>query len=306
MPATQISVIIPVYNAEKYLRECLESVLSQRGIEFEVIVVNDGSTDRSSEILKEYSQKIILIEQENQGAGKARNNGIKMAKAPLIAFLDADDRYLLGHLAKIQKFAQQHQQAILFYGDVWVIDENGKRLWVQKTSPKLDFKKLLEKNSIVTSSVVARKELFEQGLKFEDLHPAEDWDLWLRAIEKGEFVYYPWIGVEYRKHPESAVQSKKLLAEEMAKKVVLRAFQRHPELTEKEKNKVWFNIYYQSLIRFLAGGFQKEARKRARLCLKYAPFKLQSWQGIFLSLVPGGIMKRGITLRRKIKKWRSR
>ncbi len=306
MSKPEISVVIPVYNVEKYLRECLESVLSQRGIEFEVIAVNDGSTDRSGEILKEYSQKIILIDQENQGAGKTRNKGIEMAKAPLIAFLDADDRYLAGHLARICTFAQKHPEAVLFYGDVWVIDEQGARLWVQKSEPELNFVKLLEKNRITTSSVAVRKELFEQGLKFEDLRLAQDWDLWLRAIEKGKFIHYPWIGVEYRKHPESAVQSKKLLAEEMTKKVVLRAFQRHPELTEKEKNKVWFNIYYQSLIRFLAGGFQKEARKRARLCLKYAPFKLQSWQGIFLSLVPGGIMKRGITLRRKIKKWRSR
>jgi|GEM_PF-6212788 len=92
--ATKVSVIIPIYNAEAYLRQCLDSVLGQTLQEIELICVNDGSTDKSPEILKEYAEKdsrIVLIHQENAGAGSARNKGLRIAKSPYIGFVDADD-----------------------------------------------------------------------------------------------------------------------------------------------------------------------------------------------------------------------
>ena len=92
----KLSVIIPVYNAEKYLADCLESVLSQSLKEIEVVCVNDGSTDRSSEILESYAQKdrrVKVIHQSNQGAGPSRNAGIKNAEGKYIAFMDSDDWY---------------------------------------------------------------------------------------------------------------------------------------------------------------------------------------------------------------------
>lgn len=92
----KISVIIPVYNMEKYLEECLKSVFSQTLREIEVIAINDGSTDLSLNILKEWEQKdarLIIIDKKNEGAGAARNDGIKVAKGEFIAFLDADDKF---------------------------------------------------------------------------------------------------------------------------------------------------------------------------------------------------------------------
>ena len=91
-----ISIIIPVYNVEKYLRECLGSILNQTFTDFEVICVNDGSTDSSLKILKEYSQKdsrFKIINQENQGAGATRNNGLKYAQGEFVQFLDSDDYF---------------------------------------------------------------------------------------------------------------------------------------------------------------------------------------------------------------------
>lgn len=91
-----ISIIIPVYNVEKYLRECLGSILNQTFTDFEVICVNDGSTDSSLKILEEYSQKdsrFKIINQEKQGAGAARNNGLKYAQGEFVQFLDSDDYF---------------------------------------------------------------------------------------------------------------------------------------------------------------------------------------------------------------------
>ena len=93
----KISVIIPVYNVEKYLRECLDSLLNQTFKDIEIICVNDGSTDGSLNILNEYASKdsrFIIINQNNQGLSAARNNGLNVAKGDYVAFLDSDD-YIL-------------------------------------------------------------------------------------------------------------------------------------------------------------------------------------------------------------------
>ena len=89
-----VSVIIPVYNAEKFLKQCLNSVISQTLKEIEIICVDDGSTDNTNAILKAFSEKdqrITVIHQQNAGAGAARNNGLRRAKGKYLSFLDADD-----------------------------------------------------------------------------------------------------------------------------------------------------------------------------------------------------------------------
>ena len=90
----KFSIIVPVYNVESYLAKCLDSILCQSYKDYEIIAINDGSTDNSSKILKEYVDKydnIIVINQENQGLSQARNNGVKEAKGEYIIFADSDD-----------------------------------------------------------------------------------------------------------------------------------------------------------------------------------------------------------------------
>ncbi len=92
----KISIIIPVYNTEKYLHECLNSVVSQTIKDIEIICIDDGSTDNSYQILQEYAEKdsrFVILQQENKGAGAARNKGIEIAKGEFVAFLDSDDYY---------------------------------------------------------------------------------------------------------------------------------------------------------------------------------------------------------------------
>ena len=112
MSEIKLSVIIPVYNSELHLRECLDSILSQSLTDLEVICVDDGSTDQSPAILAEYAAKdrrICILTQSNQYAGVARNNGMKQAKGTYIAFLDADDYYLPGALEHLWRLAQKHR-----------------------------------------------------------------------------------------------------------------------------------------------------------------------------------------------------
>ncbi len=118
MGEIQVSIIIPVYNAEQYLAECLESVLNQTLLEIEVICVDDGSTDGSSDILRQYAdadRRIRCIRQENQGAGAARNLGMTRANGAYLAFLDADDLYYPNALETAYRRARQLQADILIF-----------------------------------------------------------------------------------------------------------------------------------------------------------------------------------------------
>ncbi|HMQ05895.1 MAG TPA: glycosyltransferase family A protein [Saprospiraceae bacterium] len=91
---SRISVIIPVYNAERYIEECIRSVVNQTFTPWEIIVIDDGSNDKSVEKVKSHNRQITIISQENRGAGSARNAGIRIAKGDFLAFLDADDVWL--------------------------------------------------------------------------------------------------------------------------------------------------------------------------------------------------------------------
>ena len=114
-----VSVIIPVYNVEKYLRQCLDSVINQTLKDIEIICVDDGSTDNSLNILKEYKEKdnrIIILQQQNQYAGVARNNGLKIAKGKYLSFLDSDDWFDLNMLKEMVDRAEKDQSDIVICG----------------------------------------------------------------------------------------------------------------------------------------------------------------------------------------------
>ena len=128
MEAIRVSVIIPVYNTEKYLRECLESVASQTLKAIEIICVDDGSTDQSGAVIVGYMEKdprIRLLRQENSGSGAARNRGIRSARGEYIAFLDADDYYPeTATLEKLYRAAVQNA-ALICGGSFSVVRPDG-------------------------------------------------------------------------------------------------------------------------------------------------------------------------------------
>lgn len=114
----KISIIIPVYNVEKYLPQCLDSIINQTLKDIEIICIDDGSTDNSLNILKEYQKKdnrIIIIEQQNGGAGKARNNGLKVARGKYLLFLDADDFFERNMCEKCYKKIEEEESDVLVF-----------------------------------------------------------------------------------------------------------------------------------------------------------------------------------------------
>jgi len=190
----RFSIIIPAYNAEKYIERAINSVLNQTFQDFEIIVINDASVDNTAELvenLAKKNKKIKLINlKENKGQGAARNIGIKKARGEFIAFLDADDLWFSNKLENIEKKFRE-TNADLICHDVVRVRKGNKKVW--KCGPYKDYKSLLfKKNCIFTSATVVRKsKLFDVGMFSEDkeILGFEDYDLWLRLSKIAKFVF---------------------------------------------------------------------------------------------------------------------
>ena len=187
MPKTSknpaVSVIIPTYNRGWILREAIDSVLAQEYSDYELIVVDDGSTDDTREILGLYGQDIIALRQPNQGVSAARNRGIADSHAQLVAFLDSDDLWLPQKLIRQVAFFQSNPDAqICQTEETWV--RNGVRVNPKKRHQKLSgmiFEPSLALCLVSPSAVMIEKTLFDIVGGFDESLPAcEDYDLWLR------------------------------------------------------------------------------------------------------------------------------
>ncbi len=179
-----VSVIIPTYNRGWIVKEAIESVLVQDFADFELIVVDDGSTDNTSEILGEFESDIRVIRQSNSGVSAARNRGIQASVGRWIAFLDSDDLWLPKKLSRQVDFFNSHEDAkICQTEEQWI--RNGMRVNPKVRHHKfsgLIFERSLELCLVSPSAVMIRKDLFnEVGLFDESLPACEDYDLWLRV-----------------------------------------------------------------------------------------------------------------------------
>lgn len=193
-----VSVIIPVYNRAQQVCDAVASVLAQTFTDYELIVVDDGSTDDTPEMLACYGDRIRLIRQANRGVSAARNTGIVAARGALIAFLDSDDLWLPHKLrAQTAFFAANHAAMWQQTEDIWL--RNGKRVNPKKRHQKLAgriFQESLELCLISPSAVMLRRELLNEfGLFDESLPACEDYDLWLRILTKYPVYLDPEYGI---------------------------------------------------------------------------------------------------------------
>jgi glycosyltransferase involved in cell wall biosynthesis len=179
----QVSVIIPTYNRSWIIKEAIDSVLAQDYKEFELIVVDDGSTDHTSDVLDSSRNVIKVLSQKNKGVSAARNRGIEEASGQFIAFLDSDDLWLPQKLsAQVEFFNQTPNALICQTEEVWI--RNGLRVNPKKRHKKLSgmiFKPSLELCLVSPSAVMIQRSLFDRVGEFDETLPAcEDYDLWLR------------------------------------------------------------------------------------------------------------------------------
>ena len=227
-----VSVIIPAYNADKFISQAFDSVFAQSYRPIEIIVVDDGSTDSTAEIIKDYQViknskfynsdeiNLIYIFQENAGQSKARNAGIRAAKGKYIAFLDADDLWTPIKLERQMNYLESNSEISLVFGDMMIFDKEGilvDSAFKKYGYPECDkngrvlnaFENLLDRNFISVGTVFLKKNCLEgSGYFDESIRYAEDYDLWLRITLKFEIGCIPEIFRFKRMHDSNLSNNK--------------------------------------------------------------------------------------------------
>ena len=280
-----VSVILPTYNCAAFLPHSIGSILAQTYNSYEIIVVDDGSTDNTKEVLYPFMQRIkyILLEQ-NKGLPTARNIGILSAQGKYIAFIDADDLWLPEKLQTDIEYFETHPEVSMVYSKHLNIDQNGRMLdeASQKRLPSGNiFTQLFsEQNFIITSSVVVRKEIFETtGLFYEQLSNCQDWDMWLRI------AFYFKVGgintplVKYRHNPHSLSKNRNNVLK-YQKMVIDKIYSNFKDkengINEKLYKKRLASHYAKVGRYYLRMGDKNRANENFGLSLKNDPLNLRS------------------------------
>lgn len=278
MSKIKISVIIPVYNAERYLKECFDSILSQTFENYEMIVVNDGSTDNSYKIIEEYkekySDKFIVLNQENSGQSTARNNALKFVNGKYIAYIDADDYVNDDYLEVLYNEAEKQKSELVIcsYNEVtddrkiinnrnsedWKIEfDNGlSHIFQYCACAKLYATEMLKRYDI----------LFEEGEKMED----NAYGILTNSLAKNP-VALSYSGYQYRIHENSTMGQIKLVGVSTKKKMqkfpfngIENAIKKVKDIRGEEYDKVLEFIIFKTLAGYLyvfSGKSSKEDQK---------------------------------------------
>jgi glycosyltransferase involved in cell wall biosynthesis len=252
-----VSVIIPNFNYGKYISQAIDSVLAQDHKEIEIIVVDDGSTDNSLAILKEYGSKVILIENSNWGAPIARNFGLMCATGNLVAYLDADDYWLPTKISK-QINLMEKSNADLVYCQMAVLDEAGSITPPFEKPKSGDFRVDFRKNPtstpfapssvLMTRRLVALAGIWDSSMK----SPSEDFDYFRRCSKFTQFIAVEEALVIHRDHSTSLTASslEKFFLDNLL--AVRKMFSdEYPKITALQIRLCWIKLHFSYFKSFL-------------------------------------------------------
>jgi GT2 family glycosyltransferase len=213
----KVSVIIPAYNCSLYIRETLESILSQAVDGLEVIVVNDGSRDDTADIARSFGPPVTVIDQTNAGVCAARNRGIRHASGEFIALVDHDDFWLANKLQnQLAAFKANPQVDVVFSSFSWWHPNPATGKFELPESPSLSaspldidptlsgwiYHRMLIDSYVLTSTALARAKVVKDANGFDEKLPfGEDWDFWLRISRSSQFLKLQEKSTLYRQHP---------------------------------------------------------------------------------------------------------
>jgi len=269
---TTVSVIIPAYNAAKTILDTIISVQQQSLSDFELIIINDGSTDETLDLISSIEDcRIKIFSYENRGVSTARNRGISQATGDFITFLDADDLWTPDKLELQFKTLQKHPEAGVVYSWTLVVQENSQRLCpgVSASFEGNVYQYLLVDNFIASgSNLMLRRQVVELIGRFDpDLKYGEDWEYWLRVALHFSFVAVPKPQVLYRQSLTTASSNIKQMEDGMIL-VHERAFQIAPRELKFLKRQSLSFIYRYSVKLYLARG--SEIRDFNCACNKFS------------------------------------
>lgn len=301
----KVSVIIPVYNRSELVKKAIDSVLSQIYKNIEIVVVNDGSTDDTLDVILDYERnyphRMVIINQDNQGQVVARNRGISESSGKVIAFLDSDDEWLPEKIAKQVPLLTGNVH--LVYSGINEVDGDGVILKTVLCDLKIkgDISKyLLVKNRMTGGSViVTRKALEAVGLFDPKLKAAENWDLWLRISKLYwvDFVNEPM--VNYRRHDGNMSGDSELMLNAVKIMLDKHVKNNRKAIGDEIYNQAYANYYYLNGIVCMADYSCAGARAYYLQANSFCPGYLDVRQRVYRTYL-GKTVNRGLAV---LKKW---
>lgn len=290
-----VSIVTPTYNQAAFLRETIETVLSQDYPHIEHIVIDDGSTDETPQILAEYSGRIQWESQKNMGQTPTINKGWVQSTGEIITWLNSDDTFLPGAVSKGVEYLNSHPDVGIVFGDTLFTEADGAPIEESKRLKGFDFRKFVVKceNLIPQPSAFIRRSVLENtGPLDPSYYYFMDWDFWLRAGIRNRIEYIPELLSTYRLHQESkTVAQAAKAAPEL--EYMYRKFFALPELPEEIKRlEKWamVNMYFTSGGYYLKGGNPRGARQMGLKAMQSNPMALGRPQMVhkFLYCMLGG------------------
>lgn len=295
MKSPIVSVIIPTFNYDKFIGEALKSVFEQTLKDFEIIVIDDGSTDNTKEIVESFGEKVRYFYQPRKGPASARNKGIRESKGVFVAFLDADDVWLPTKLEKQVNLFGDNPRLGMALTDNFLFDEAGiYRDYVNKKRYLLTgdvVANIFINSGVVTPTVMVRRDVFDKvGLFEENLYIAEDDNMWIRIAVEYEVGIVDESLAKIRDHRGRTMRVSDKLIESVEQNIELLSNKYGPKVASQIKplaahkyNQIYFSQGYGQ---FEQGNY-KQARGLFKKALKVNPGNRKTIIYMFATYMPG-------------------
>lgn len=246
----KVSILMPAYNAQEYIAEAIDSILAQNFTDWELIIIDDGSTDASASIINQYRDNRIyyLKNEENQGLIKTLNRGIDYCNGDYIARMDADDVAMPDRLELQVKFMDSHPQYVMCGSNALVINNENKRTGRIKNLTKNNYLQinLLFSVPFIHPSMIIRREMLLENRYDENYLHVEDYELWCRLAQKGKIANLSKYLLHYRWHNTNVSVLNSEIQESQKNRIITRQIERLGLTPNKEElfyHRITFNLY---------------------------------------------------------------
>jgi glycosyltransferase involved in cell wall biosynthesis len=289
----KVSVIVPAYNSAAYTVETVESVLGQTYRDFELIVVDDGSTDNTREAMERFGDQIQYVYKENGGACSTRNMGIGMARGEYVACLDCDDLWLPEKLQRSVEALDAHSDWGLVFNHCYLIDAAGEIVGLTNYKFKLQnpYRELLHDNFIGSPTILMRRSCLDQvGLYDENIFIPADWDLWIRIAAEYSIGYLDEPLSKYRmasrytlRHIEQSIEENLYVLD--------KHFARDSSLSAREKEVILSRFYVEHGKLYREAAELAKARSKLKAAIRLNPRFWPSYAHLGLSYLGPGVWR---------------
>ncbi|MBU4480618.1 glycosyltransferase family 2 protein, partial [Patescibacteria group bacterium] len=305
-----VSVIIPTYNRAHLIDRSIQSVLNQTYQDFELIVVDDGSTDNTEDIIRQFQEKDKRIKyikhDKNKGGSAARNSGIKMSCGDYIAFLDSDDEWQSKKLEKqIKHLNKNHFESFISYtGYIRVNNEGDRSVFTPIKHGDIYNDQLWNDYVSPTSAVMVKNICFKKvGLFDESLPARQDYDMWLRLSKHYTFDYIIEPLVIIYDTNKGAI-SNNIIARKKGENIIrLKIIKQTKNISIIKQRRILANHYYQAG-RYFCGKFgTRLGREELFRAIQFWPFKIEHWLYFFTSLLGDKVYRYLVKIKKHIRKY---